>query len=172
MLKQKQPSKGFFKKGVRRILAKFTRKHLCRKNQTLAQVLSCEFCKICRTLFYRTPPDELLLNIVLSKNVFFICFNDSSSKKMKNVCYFILKALLVFKIVFCLDFLVMQKKQLNQKDQVIFEIYDITAWVKNNCNTHIAQYSRIKNNQTWFYYFSIALKLACNLNKLYKTLDY
>ena len=26
------------------------------------------------------------------------------------------------------------------KDQVYFEIYDATTWLKNSCNTHIAQY--------------------------------
>ena len=29
-----------------------------------------------------------------------------------------------------------------------FEIYDVTAWLTNNCNTHIAQYSRSKDKQT------------------------
>ena len=59
MLLQKQQSDGFFKKGVMRNFEKFTRKHwrrnlffnkvkLCRsanfiKNETLAQVFSCEF---------------------------------------------------------------------------------------------------------------------------------
>ena len=33
-----------------------------------------------------------------SKKVFFICFNDSPSKMMKNAFYFILKALFVLKI--------------------------------------------------------------------------
>ena len=32
------------------------------------------------------------------KNIFFICFNDSPSKMMKNAFYFILKALFVLKI--------------------------------------------------------------------------
>ena len=43
---QKQPSEEFVKKGVMRNFAKFTRKHLCRKNETLAQVFSGEFCEI------------------------------------------------------------------------------------------------------------------------------
>ena len=34
----------------------------------------------------------------------------------------------------------MQKKRLDQKDKVYFEIYDVTAWLTKNCNTHIAQY--------------------------------
>ena len=55
----------FCKKGFRRNFAKFTRKHLCQGlffnkvagKETLAQVFSCEFCKISRNNFsYRTPP--------------------------------------------------------------------------------------------------------------------
>ena len=45
---QKHPSEGFFQKGVMRNFAKFTRKHLCRKNETLAQLFSCEFRKLCK----------------------------------------------------------------------------------------------------------------------------
>ena len=29
-----------------------------------------------------------------------------------------------------------------------FKIYDIKNWARNNCNTHIAQISRSKSNQT------------------------
>ena len=49
---QKQPSEGFFKKGGMRNFAKFARKHLCQKNEILAQVFSCEFCKICEIAFF------------------------------------------------------------------------------------------------------------------------
>ena len=42
---QKQPSEGFFKKGV-------MRKHLCQKNETLAQMFSCEFCEIYKNTFF------------------------------------------------------------------------------------------------------------------------
>ena len=41
---------------------------------------------------------------------------------------------------FCPDFLGMQKKRLDQKNKVNFEIYDITAWLTKNYNTPIAQY--------------------------------
>ena len=41
-------------------------------------------------------------------NTFFVCFNESPLKMMKNAFYFILKALFVLKLCkFCLDFLVM-----------------------------------------------------------------
>ena len=61
------------KKVVSRNFAKFTEKHLCQrlflnkvaglynfvKKGSLAQVLSCEFCKISKnTFFHRTPPDD------------------------------------------------------------------------------------------------------------------
>ena len=39
---------------------------------------------------------------------------------------------------FCLDFSVMQKKQLNEKEKVNFETDDIAAWFINS--THIAHY--------------------------------
>ena len=61
----------FCKKGVLKNFAKFTGKHLCQslffnrvaggacnfiKKESLAQVLSCEFCEISKsTFFYRTP---------------------------------------------------------------------------------------------------------------------
>ena len=60
------------KKGILRNFAKFTGKHLCQslsfnkvaglspatyKKEALVQIISCEFCKICKdTFFNRTPP--------------------------------------------------------------------------------------------------------------------
>ena len=38
---------------------------------------------------------------------------------------------------FCLDVLVMDQNGLIKK--VNFKFYDVTAWLTNNCNTHIAQ---------------------------------
>ena len=59
----------FCKKGILKNFTKFTGKHLCQslffnkaagnfiKKETLAQVFSCEFCKIFKnTYFYRTSP--------------------------------------------------------------------------------------------------------------------
>ena len=34
----------------------------------------------------------------------------------------------------------MQKKRLDQKDKINSEIYDVTAWLTMNYNTHNAQY--------------------------------
>ena len=55
----------FWKKGVLRNFVKFTGKHMYKnlffnnftKKETLAQVFSCQFCKICKNTFcYKTPP--------------------------------------------------------------------------------------------------------------------
>ena len=34
----------------------------------------------------------------------------------------------------------MEKKRLDPKAKVNYEIYDVTAWLKKNYNKHIAQY--------------------------------
>ena len=55
--------------------------------------------------------------------------------------YFILKALFVLKYFsFCLEFLIMYKKWLDEKPKVNFKIYDVKTWLINNYNTHVAQY--------------------------------
>ena len=66
----------FFKKGVLRNFAKFTGKHLCQslffikkkinfiKKETLAQVLSCKFCKISKNTFSENTSRRLLLTVV------------------------------------------------------------------------------------------------------------
>ena len=60
---------------------------------------------------------------------------------MKNAFYFILKALFVIKIFKFLSWLFGHvEKRLDEKDKINFEIDDVTAWLANNYNTHIAQY--------------------------------
>ena len=56
---------------------------------------------------------------------------------IKNDFYFILKALFVLKVFKYLYWLF---GHVYEKDKVNFEIYDVTAWLTNNYNTHIAQY--------------------------------
>ena len=51
-----------------------------------------------------------------SKTIFFICFNDGTSKMMKNAFYFILKALFILKIFKFLSWL--------------FEHVKKTAWLE------------------------------------------
>ena len=43
-------------------------------------------------------------------------------------------------LTLCLDFFGRVAKWLDYKDKVDFKIYDVTAWLIDNCNTHIAQY--------------------------------
>ena len=60
---------------------------------------------------------------------------------IKNASYFTLKAPFILKIFKLLSWNFGHvEKQLDQKDKVNFEIYDITAWLTKNYNIHIAQY--------------------------------
>ena len=58
---------------------------------------------------------------------------------VKNTFCFTSKALFVLKIFRFLSWLFGQvSKRLDEKDKVNFKFYDITAWLANNRNTHIA----------------------------------
>ena len=60
---------------------------------------------------------------------------------MKDAFYFILRALLVIKILKFLSCLFgYVEKQLGQKDKVHFKILTSQSFLTNNYNTHIAQY--------------------------------
>ena len=60
---------------------------------------------------------------------------------MENALYFTSKALFVLKIFKFLSWLFGHVgKQRDEKDMVNLKFYDLTAWLTNNCNTHIAQY--------------------------------
>ena len=63
-------------------------------------------------------------------------------KMMKNTFYFISKAspfvLKIFKLFSW--FFAHVTKPLGKKDQVNFKFYDVTTWLTNNRNTHIAKY--------------------------------
>ena len=66
---------------------------------------------------------------------------ESSLKMMENAFYFTSKAFFVLKIFKFLSWLFGHvAKRLDKKDKVNFKFYDVTAWLTNNCNTHIAQY--------------------------------
>ena len=60
---------------------------------------------------------------------------------MKNAFYFTSKSFFEVKIfkVFVLLF-GQAAERLDKKDKVNFKFYNATAWLTNNCNTHIAQY--------------------------------
>ena len=51
-----------------------------------------------------------------------------------------LEALFVLQILtfFCHYFLVMQSKRLNKNGKVNCKIYDVTIWLTNDYNTHVA----------------------------------
>ena len=72
----------------------------------------------------------------LPKKNCIICFIESPLKMMKNAFYFILKALFV--LFFSWLFWSCRKNGLIRK--VNFKIQDVTTWLTNNCNAHIAQY--------------------------------
>ena len=84
----------------------------------------------------------------LPKKKGFICFNANPLKMMKNVFYFIIKALFVLKIFKFLSYsFVMFKKPRDQKDKVNFKIYDDTACSINYYKTHCPVSQEIKGNQ-------------------------
>ena len=60
---------------------------------------------------------------------------------MKNAFCFTSKGLFVLKIFKLLSWHFGHvAKRLDKKDKVNFKFFDVTAWLKNNCDTHIAQY--------------------------------
>ena len=60
---------------------------------------------------------------------------------MKKAFYFYLKALFIFEI-FQFMFWIFGHvgKRLDKKAKVNFNIYDVTNWVTNNCNTYTVRY--------------------------------
>ena len=72
----------------------------------------------------------VFLKATLTFKINFVCFNESPLKKMKNTFHFTLKGLLYLN--FCLYL----------KDKVDFKIHDVTTWLTNNYNNHIAQFLR------------------------------
>ena len=70
-----------------------------------------------------------------------ILATESPLEMMKNAFYFTSKAHFVLKIFKFMSWRFGHvAKQLDKKDRASFRFYDVTAWLKSNCNTHIAQY--------------------------------
>ena len=85
-----------------------------------------------------------------SKKVFFVCFNDSPSKIMKNAFYFIIKALFVLIIFKFFPWLFgHEEKTAWLERQVNFDIYDVTAWLTKNYNTHYLISHELKATRQW-----------------------
>ena len=60
---------------------------------------------------------------------------------MKNAFYFTSKALFVLKMFkFVSGLFGHVGKRLDKKDYENFKFYNVTAWLTNSCNNHIAQY--------------------------------
>ena len=59
---------------------------------------------------------------------------------MKNAFYFTLKALFILKVLKFLSSLFSHAEKMTWLERFNFKIYDVTAWLTNNYNTHIAQY--------------------------------
>ena len=56
----------------------------------------------------------------------------------------------------------MQEKRLDYKDKVNFKIHDVTTWLANNCNAHIAQ-SGSKSNQA----MKLGRLIDCNKRNIF-----
>ena len=63
---------------------------------------------------------------------------------------------------FQLDVLVMYRKGLIKKIKVNFKFYDITAWLTNNCKTHIAQYFEISDFASHVCLQKFSVSCICN----------
>ena len=76
----------------------------------------------------------------LKKNCF-ICFTESPLKMVKNIFYFILKALFDLKMFKLLSWLFGDiGKTSFYEYKVDFKVYYVTTWLTSNYNTNIAQY--------------------------------
>ena len=70
-----------------------------------------------------------------------ILATESPLKIMSNAFHFTFKALFFLKLFKSLSWISGHvEKQLNLRDEVNLKLYDVTAWLTNNCNTHTAQY--------------------------------
>ena len=72
---------------------------------------------------------------------------------IKNAFYFTSKAIFVLKVFKFLSWLSGHvAKRSDKKDKVNFKFYDVTAWLPNDCNTHITQYlekEKQSDNEFW-----------------------
>ena len=89
--------------------------------------------------FYTFNPVQILKGALSGMRQFLAI--ESPLKILKKAFYFTSKALFVLKIFKFLFWLFGHvTKQLDWKDKVNLKFFDVTAWLANNCNTHIAQY--------------------------------
>ena len=89
----------------------------------------------------------LKIGLSSSKKVIFVRFNDRPLKMMKNVFYFMLKALLFLEIYTFLSWLFGNvDKRLDKTFN--YKIHDVTDWTTNNYNTRLPNISLNFQNQT------------------------
>ena len=127
-LQQKQPSRSVLK-----ICSKFTGEHPYRSAISIKLL----------HLFLRTDLYSCFWTSVKGAISGLIHFSAAKTplKMMKNSFYFTKKVLFFLKLFKFLSWLFGHvAKQLDKKDKVNFKFYDVTAWLTNYCNTHIAQY--------------------------------
>ena len=78
-------------------------------------------------------PDSQLKDTLSGLGQFWL--TESPLKMMKNGFYFTLKAFFVLKIIFW-----SYRKTIWLERSGCFQIYDVTSWLTNSCNTHVTQY--------------------------------
>ena len=84
----------------------------------------------------------------LLKKKFVVCVTESPLKLMKNLFYFILKALFFLKIFKFLSWLFGHiKKRLDLKDKVDFKFHDVITWLKTITIHVLPNISRIATRQ-------------------------
>ena len=83
----------------------------------------------------------------LPKKIDFSCFSGRPLKVMKNIFYFMLKALLFLRCLYvCPHSFDHVEKQFDKSAKVTLIICDVTDWETNNHNKHIAQYLKYLKN--------------------------
>ena len=94
---------------------------------------------------------------------------ESPLKMIKNSFYFTSEAIFLLKI---LEFLSWRfghiAKRLDKEDEVNFKFCDVTAWLTNNRNTHVANISRSKGNPT----MKFGQLIDCNMRNIFLEKSY
>ena len=88
---------------------------------------------------------------------------------MKKAFCFILKALFVLKVFkFFSSVFSHAEEMVWLEKKVNFKFYDVTAWLTNNCRTHIALNSGSKGNQR----MKFGLLTECNMRNIFLEKSY
>ena len=94
---------------------------------------------------------------------------ESPWEMMKNGFIFTSKPRVILKIFTFLSWLFGQvAKRLDKNDKVNFKFHDVTAWLTNNCNTHIRNIWRSKGYQK----MKFGQLMTCNLRNIFLEKSY